>query len=76
MTKLLEDGIDAIRRLPEDRQDLAGKMLLAIARRDDQPRYRPTDEQIVSIRQGLAEADADLFVSDQDLAALLKKLGQ
>ena len=61
MTKLLEDGIEAIRRLPEDRQDLAGEMLLAIAGRDDQPRNRPTDEQIVSIRQGVAEADAGLL---------------
>lgn len=76
MSKLLEDGIEAVRRLPEDRQDLVGEMLLAIAGLEDAPRYRPTDEQMEAIRQGMAEADAGQFVSDEELTALLKKCGQ
>ena len=33
MSKLLEQGIDAIRELPEENQDFAGELLLAIAGR-------------------------------------------
>lgn len=46
MTKRLEAGIEAVRRLPEARQDLAGEMLLAIAGQDHGARYSPTAEQI------------------------------
>lgn len=42
MTKLLEKGIEAIRALPSDRQDMAGELLLSIATR--QPRYQLTPE--------------------------------
>jgi len=48
MTRLLEQGIEAVRALPEDRQDMAGQLLLNIARND--PRYRLTIEQIEDIK--------------------------
>jgi hypothetical protein len=44
MTKLLEQGIRAVRELPAERQDMAGELLLTLASGDSQ--YRLTLEQI------------------------------
>lgn len=54
MTKLLEDGIEAVRKLPSDRQDVAGEILLAIAQGGG--RGQPwSNEQIEGIREARAE---------------------
>ena len=75
MSKLLDKGIEAVRLLPEDRQDMAGEILLAIAEQGVVPRYRPTPEQVAGIEEGLAQADGGEFVSDEDMDALYKRCG-
>jgi len=74
MTKLLETGIDAIRNLPADEQNLAGELLLSLA---EQSRRRPrlTPEQVDDIQLALAEADRGDFATDEEMAALWKKCG-
>jgi predicted transcriptional regulator len=74
MTKLLEQGIEAVRRLPDERQDMAGELLLAIAE-EDGVRYRLTPEQIEEVKLSIAEADRGEFVSDEEMAELWKKFG-
>jgi plasmid stabilization system protein ParE len=44
MTTLLDQGIEAVRELPAERQDLAGELLLTLAA--STPRYHLTAEQI------------------------------
>ncbi len=73
MTKLLEEGIKAVQGLPEDRQNDAGEMLLAIAGNSD--RYQLTPEQIEDVKLAIAETDRGEFASDEEMAALWKKCG-
>jgi hypothetical protein len=72
MSKLLEQGIEAVRELPEESQDLAGELLLAMAGRR-RGRLRLTPEQIEKVRIGLAEADRGEFVTDDEMQETWKK---
>jgi hypothetical protein len=71
MTKLLESGIEAVRALPEDRQDMAGELLLSLAASG--PQYRLTAEQLDDVRLAMSEADRGDYASDQDMAETWKK---
>ena len=73
MTKLLEKGIEAVRALPEDRQDMAGELLLNIAK--NEPQYRLTAEQIEVLKLAIAEADRSEFATDKEMAESWKKFG-
>ncbi len=56
MTKLLQEGIEAVSKLPAERQDMAGELLLGLAGvvRED---YRLTPEQIEDLKTAVAQAD-------------------
>jgi hypothetical protein len=73
MTKLLEKGIEAVRALPADRQDMAGELLLNIAKNESQ--YRLTTEQIEDLKLEIAEADRGEFATDKEMAESWKKFG-
>lgn len=74
MTKLLENGIDAVRDLPADQQNLAGELLLSLA---EQSKRRPrlTPEQADDVRLAIAEADRGDFANDDEMAEFWKKCG-
>jgi hypothetical protein len=74
MSKLLEQGIEAVRELPEESQDLAGELLLTIAGRRP-GRLRFTAEQIEKVRIGFAEADRGEFATDEEMQETWKKFG-
>ncbi|HEX2257219.1 MAG TPA: hypothetical protein VHG92_11080 [Afifellaceae bacterium] len=69
MSKLLEEGIRAVRQLPEDRQEMAGALLLSIAAHE-RPAYRLTPEQIEGIRQAKAEVARGEFASESAVEAV------
>lgn len=73
MTKLLEQGIEAVRGLPADRQDLAGHLLLTLA--TGEPQLTLTAEQIEDVKLSAAAADRGEFATDADIAATWKKFG-
>jgi hypothetical protein len=73
MTKLLEKGIEAVRGLPEDRQNMAGELLLSIAK--NEPRYRLTAEQIQDVKLAIVEADRGEFATDTEMTETWKKFG-
>jgi hypothetical protein len=73
MTKLLEQGIAAVRALPPDRQDMAGELLLSIA--SQQPQYRLTPDQVQDLKLAIAEADQGEFANDDEIAEIWKKFG-
>lgn len=73
MTKLLERGIKAVQGLPEDRQDVAGEVLLTIA--GNAERYQLTPEQIEDVKLAMVETDRGEFASDAEMEALWKKCG-
>jgi hypothetical protein len=74
MTKLLENGIDAVRDLPPEQQNRAGELLLSLANQARRG-VRLTPEQIDDVRLAIAEADQGDFASDEEMAALWKKCG-
>lgn len=73
MTKLLDKGIEAVRGLSPDRQDMAGELLLSLAKSETQ--YRLTPEQIADVKLAIAEADRGEFASDQEMTATWQKFG-
>lgn len=74
MTKLLERGIEAIKALPEDRQDMAGEILLWLAGKEDFE-YTLTPEQLEDVKIGLGEAERGEFATEEEMAATWKKFG-
>jgi hypothetical protein len=68
VTKLLEKGIEAVRGLPADRQDMAGELLLSLA--EAEPHCQLTPEQLDDVKLAVAEADRGEFASDADMAAI------
>jgi hypothetical protein len=73
MTKLLEKGIEAVKALPADRQDMAGELLLALA--GSEPQYQLTGEQIEDVKLAIAEADRGDLASEAEIAGTWKTFG-
>lgn len=73
MTKLLERGIEAVRSLPPERQDLAGEILLGFAGTANE--YHLTAEQIDDLKKAIAQADRGEFATDEEMAKTWKKFG-
>lgn len=71
MTKLLENGIDAVRDLPADQQNLAGELLLSLAAQSKQ-QHRLTPKQVEDVKLAIAEANRGDFATDEEKAALTK----
>lgn len=74
MTKLLEDAIERVRMLPEDRQAYVAEVLEQIAAAGSDPFVVP-DEHRAAVLEGLGQADRGEFATDEEMAALWKKCG-
>ena len=74
MTKLLEQAIEKVQRLPETEQDRAVELLLGFAD-SGQARYRLTDEQLAEVERARQEAREGKFASDEEMAALWRRFG-
>jgi hypothetical protein len=74
MTKLLEQAIAEVRKLPEADQDMAAQLLLSLAQRNG-ARDRLKQEQIEEVKLAIAEADRGEFATEEEMAALWKKCG-
>jgi hypothetical protein len=74
MTKVLEDAIEKVRRLPEDQQAYVAEILEQIAAARGDPFVVP-DSHRAAVLEGLAEAERGEYVSDEEMAALWKKCG-
>lgn len=73
MTTLLDQGIQAVRELPAERQDLAGELLLTIAA--SAPRYDLTAEQLEDLKLSIAQADRGESATDEEVVNTWKKFG-
>lgn len=74
MSKILEDAIEKVRRLPEDRQAYVAEVLEQIAAAGSDTFIVP-EEHRAAVLEGLEEAERGRFVSDGEMAALWKKCG-
>jgi predicted transcriptional regulator len=74
MTKVLEDVIEKVRRLPEDRQAYVAEVLEQIVANDDVLFVVP-DGHRAAVLEGLGQAERGEFATDDEMAALWKKCG-
>lgn len=75
MTKLLEKGIEAVKALPPDQQDVAGALLLELAEMSSRE-YSLTAEQIEDLKISIAQADRGEFATDAEMAETWAKFGK
>ena len=74
MTKVLEDAIEKVRKLPEDRQAYVAEVLEQIAAAGSDPFIVPEAHR-AAVLEGLREVERGEFASDEEMAALWKKCG-
>jgi predicted transcriptional regulator len=73
MTKLLDDAVEAVRKMPAEAQDEIARMMLSMAGNDEP--YELTDDERAIIERSMAEAARGEFVSDEEVERFWKKLG-
>jgi predicted transcriptional regulator len=74
MSQVLEDAIEKVRKLPEDRQAYIAEVLEQIAAAGSEMFLVP-EEHRAAVLEGLAQAQRGDFVSDEEIAALWKTFG-
>jgi predicted transcriptional regulator len=75
MIKALEDAIEKVSKLPEDRQAYVAEVLEQITETVSDDVFVVPDDHLAGVLEGLAQADRGEFASDEDMAALWKKYG-
>lgn len=74
MTKLLEQAIARVRKLPNEDQDTLGAVILSMA--DEEVSSVILDRETrAAIREGLEQARRGEFVPDKEIKALWKRHG-
>jgi truncated hemoglobin YjbI len=74
MMKVLEDAIEKVKRLPEERQAYVAEVLEQIAAAGTDP-FTVPEEHRAAVLEGLAQAERGEFMDDDDMAALWRKCG-
>ena len=74
MMKVLEDAIEKVRKLPEERQAYVAEVLEQIAVAGSDP-FTVPEEHRAAVLEGLEQAERGEFASDDEMAALWKKCG-
>jgi predicted transcriptional regulator len=74
MMKILEDAIDKVRKLPEERQVYVAEVLEQIAAAGSDP-FTVPEEHRAAVLEGLEQAERGEFMTDDEMAALWKKCG-
>jgi hypothetical protein len=72
MIKILEEAIEKVKTLSEERQLYAAQVLERIAEAGDNT-YQLSDEERRLIREGTADLDAGRIVSDPDMDAFWRR---
>jgi predicted transcriptional regulator len=73
MTKdQIEAVLERVKTWPEDRQEQALQILLALEREAAEP-YILTDEERADLDEGIAEADRGEFASNEEVAAVFNR---
>jgi predicted transcriptional regulator len=74
MTKILEDAIEKVRKLPEDRQVYVAEVLEQIAAAGSDV-FTVPEEHRAAVLEGLEQAERGEVMNDDEMAALWKKCG-
>jgi hypothetical protein len=74
MTKLLEEAIAKVRRLPDREQDVAAKLLLAFAN-PEAAEYQLSDEQLAEVEITKREVRAGKIATEAEMADVWRRFG-
>jgi hypothetical protein len=74
MTKMVQEAIEALKELPEDRQVTVARAILDYASHDD-GLYHLTEEERREVRAGLAEIRRGDIASNKEVAETYKRIG-
>ena len=74
MTKTVQEAIEALKELPEDRQEKVARAILDYAN-DDDGLYYLTDDEREEVRAGLAEIKRGEIASDAEVSRVYKRIG-
>jgi hypothetical protein len=74
ISKRLEKALEAVKRWPPDRQDVAAEVLEHMNRLTTAP-YQLSNEERADLEEALAEARRGEFASDAEVAAMFARHG-
>jgi hypothetical protein len=72
MTKLLDQALEAVRKLPADSQDEIARAMLNLAGNDQSPEAIDP-EHLPAVMEGLAQANRREFATDEEVQAALRR---
>ncbi len=75
MTKLLDEAVTAVRRLPPEMQDEIARAMLALAGEERDEVYILTPEELAAIQESDAEVVRGEFATDEEVRAVWAKFG-
>ena len=70
----MNEAIEVLRELPEERQETIARAILDYASHDDGV-YHLTDDERAEVRAGLAEIERGDIASDAEVRAVYKRIG-
>ena len=71
MTKLLEQALDAVRRLPAESQDEIARAMLSLAGNESPEPVSPAD--LAAVLEGLAQAQRREFANETEVEAAFRR---
>jgi predicted transcriptional regulator len=71
MTKLLDEALEAVRRLPPDRQDEIAKAMLVLSEGDGEPAVESA--HLSAALEGLAQAKRGEFATEAEIEAIFRR---
>jgi truncated hemoglobin YjbI len=74
MMKILEDAIEKVRKLPEERQVYVAEVLEQIAAAGSDV-FTVPEEHRAAVLEGLEQAERGQLMTEEEMAALWKKCG-
>jgi hypothetical protein len=72
MTKLLDQAIEAVHRLPPDSQDEIARAMLQLATSEDEPEEIDA-AHLPAVLEGLAQAERRQFATDAEVEAAFRR---
>lgn len=76
MTKLLEEALEAVRRMSPATQDGVAKLLLDISANEEGEPDEVPSEHLAAVLEGEAQADRGEFATDESVAAAWRRFDQ
>ena len=74
MTNMVKEAIEALREMPEERQETIARAIIDYASHDEHV-YHLTDEERGEVRAGLAEIERGEIATDREVTTVLKHIG-